>query len=260
MQQGSSGQGSGWKGGLCLVALMGLVGEAHSQLPLASSLYNLRQQVSPNNSGVPSGDQIQAGAYCVVPFGSPCNVLRSLPITGSASQNGTTASMLDPLDAVNPNHLRLTTPYQPSLTGSWLLTFVDSSGSASFTTPTLPAPPVVASALSVGYSAGSSPTTPVITWTEPQSFLTQASNSSGGAGVRIQIFDTTTLVGSVAPQIYAAAVNTFNTSTGSYSWAIPASFVTNGTTYSLQTGRTYDIEVQNLLFRTLGAGTGNPNV
>jgi hypothetical protein len=230
--------------------------------PYATSLYNLRQQVGANDVNVASGDQIQTGAYCVLSTASAgCGTVGAdAGITGTATET-TTVTLMQANDNINPNHLLQYVPVIGASppAGPWTLTLTQSAASASCNTPTLAdqngvVAPAVAAPQNVVVSTPSGATTPTITWTEPPSFLSAATAASGGGGGRIQIWSR-----NVTPpvQIYAQGLTSIASSNN---FAVPASWTTNGQTYSLTLGNAYTIEIQNLLFRSVPGSTGNPNV
>jgi hypothetical protein len=247
-----------------------------ASLPYALSLYNLREQVSANDVLVASGDQLQAGAYCVLANsqGICAQPGSNAGVTGAALTLPRSFALMQANDALNPNHLVQYVPVYDSLPpiGPWTMTFTDSGGSSSCNTPSLidnngiPAP-VVGYAQNITFSTTSGTLTPTLTWTEPANFLSEAALASGGGGIRIQLWDLapttqTAFSTQTAPlQIYAATVPSFSPGTSQYSFTIPSTWTTNGQSgYQLYLGHPYDIEIQSLLFRTVPGSTGNPNV
>jgi len=226
-----------------------------------SSLLNIREQVGANSVDAPQGDQIKMGASCVVDSTSTCTTVNAAAgFTGYATQT-TSASppviisvqMQSQESATSPDGFDGYTAYSPYLQGAWLLTFTDSSNNTgTSTTPTLVDPPVVPAATSISVSSVN--LSPTITWQEPPAYLTLATNNQAGGGIGVRIWDLNPGTNQSPEQIYQATLATTATSV-----TVPATFNTNGTEYTLQPNHPYLAEIQNLIFRTPGAGTGTPN-
>ena len=244
--------------------------------PTTQSPYALREQVTPNTVGVNNGlagDLIQLGAYCITfgVGGSQC--LQTNPAADASliatAYNASTFVALSPTpDAINPDHEEAILPYSASWTGPWTIVVANTCQSGcpvgqeypvySFSTPSIVGALPVQVPLNVSVSPGQgTPSLPTFTWTEPTSF----SSLGLTAGVRVQIWDPTYGVASTPFQIYSSSGTDFGRGQTSYSFTVPASFVTNGQTYSLVSGHTYVLEIQNLVLSNPNSpSTANPNV
>ena len=244
--------------------------------PTTQSPYALREQVTPNtvavNNGL-AGDLIQLGAYCVT-FGagsSPClqtNPAADASLIATAYNASTDVALSLAPDAINPDHQEAILPYSASLEGPWTILVANACQSGCpvgqdypvylFSTPSIVGAMPVQVPLNVSVSPGQgTPSLPTFTWTEPTSF----SSLGSSAGVRVQIWDPTYGAASTPFQIYSSSGSDFGRGQTSYSFTVSASFVTNGQTYSLVSGHTYVLEIQNLVLNNPNSpSTANPNV
>lgn len=227
-----------------LVALALLAGPAATDIavaaPIASitDLNNFRDTRGLNDVGQTQGDVNQFGAQ-VVPNG----------LAGTrmfAVQDGVripaTAGSSSPCGGftVNPNLCAFGVTFNPVLTGSWALTFLNGSDQATATTPALTASAALPTPFPETVVISGGGTTPTLSWRVPQGFSPDA--------IRINIFDKT------ATNLQGVADIPFSTSVAGdvRTFSVPQSA-------NLQVNTPYVLNLQLIETRDHTNVTGNPN-
>lgn len=147
-----------------------------------TDLNNFRDTRSVNDVGITQGDTNQYGAQ-VVP--NDAAGTRVFATQGGIRVPAGLATNACGGFTVNPNQCANSIPFNPALTGSWDLTFVNGPNQLTATTPSLAPSAVTAAPFADTVTISGSGTTPTISWTVPSTnFSTDA--------IRINIFDKTT--------------------------------------------------------------------
>jgi hypothetical protein len=207
---------------------------------MVTGLFHSLENRGDNSVGIRAGVRQFFGATSVVPNGDNGT-------SGVATQDGVTVPLnFDPID-VAPNAFDASIAFDPSLTGSWTLTFTNGPDTRDKVTPTIIGVQVVPLVNNVTKSGSGA--APSFNWTVPNTFAPD--------GIRIEIRDKT-------EPIQEGAVTAFNVI---YSQIFPStttSFTLDptdpGLTQPLQLEHTYSLEIDLLDTRDNLASGGRPNI
>jgi hypothetical protein len=203
-----------------LLLLVGPVGRSNGA-PITSitDLNNFRDTRSLNDVGNPQGDVDQFGAQVVPNAAAGTRIVATqdgvrVPATGSIACGGFT---------VNPNQCALSRAFDPALSGSWNLTFLNGPDSATALSPPLTAAAIAGPApFPVSVTITGSGASPTLSWTVPPGFTPDA--------IRLQVFDKA----HVNQQGVADIIFSRDLAGSATSFTVPASVnLTPNTPYSL---------------------------
>jgi len=183
-----------------------------------TDIFNFRAHRSPNVAGLLVGDVNVIGANSITPSGPGTTV--------QATQGGITYDLtLHPytifpdLYAVVPSPL-----FNPTLTGPWMLTAIDATGSISAFTNAIPTPKLIP--LVTGITIGGDPLMPTLGWTLPDLTGFDVNRVS----VRVRDLDNRVVASQVADLIFSST----NLGIGATSYTLPAGILEYGGHYSFE--------------------------